>query len=190
MEAQESHLARSTIFVMLLLCACKGDYVTEAEQVYQKLNPKVVGEVKAEASRVLKCSFPPKPNINKHEARTFKELRKDRSQVILTVDNGVEMVVMYKQDFMNKAKELLGQGKTYRTLSVDQNTKQKNKLINILKTIKAEEGLGDITYKRPYPTGGEPPSSLCYQKFTKKTPNYACDSQQECCYIWGGQGTG
>ena len=61
-----------------------------------------------------------------------------------------------KPAYINKAADLLEQKNTYRTLSADPASKHKNKLLNILKTIKHERGLGDNTYKRLYPTGAGP----------------------------------
>ena len=65
-------------------------------------------------------------------------------------------VAMSKEDYVKKAEELLNTD-TYRTISNDPTNKYKNKLINLLKTIKAEGGISDAVYKRLYPTGaGEP----------------------------------
>ena len=60
----------------------------------------------------------------------------------------------------------------------------KNKLINTLRTIKAQEGLEDSPYKRLYPTGGGTPN------FLKGHPLRSIVLKQWCCYIPGGQGVG
>ena len=62
------------------------------------------------------------------------------------------MVVMDKEEYIKKSEDLLKQP-TYRELSTDPTNKYKNRLINLLKTIKAEGGINNITYKRLYPTG-------------------------------------
>ena len=46
---------------------------------------------------------------------------------------------------------------TYRLITGDPTTKHKNKLIQILRTIKAQGGLSDATYKRFQPTSKIPP---------------------------------
>ena len=51
------------------------------------------------------------------------------------------MVVMDKQDYINKANQLLNQN-TYKVISKDPTTTIKNKPINILKVIKTKTGLG------------------------------------------------
>ena len=58
------------------------------------------------------------------------------------------MVIMERQDYINKSKHLLNQP-TYRTIPWD-------KLINLLKRVKNQTGLGNVTYKSMYPTGCVP----------------------------------
>ena len=79
------------------------------------------------------------------------------------------MVELDKQEYNNKAEDLLAKRDIYRPLVADHTNKYKNKLINILKTIKARGGLGDITYKRLYPTGAACQNSMGYPKSIKRT---------------------
>ena len=57
------------------------------------------------------------------------------------------MVVLDKQDYTNTTQDHLAQRDTYRSLAADPMNNHKNKLINILRTIKAQGGLGEIPYK-------------------------------------------
>ena len=65
------------------------------------------------------------------------------------------MVIMDRQDYINKANHLLNQN-TYRSLTKDPTYSIKNKLINILKRVKNQTGLDSNTYKSMYPTGCVP----------------------------------
>ena len=76
------------------------------------------------------------------------------------------MVVMDRQDYINKAKHLLNQN-TYKTITKDPTNTIKNKLINILKTIKTKSGLGTNIYKSMYPTGCVPPKFYGLPKIHK-----------------------
>ena len=80
------------------------------------------------------------------------ELREDKSRVILTADMWEAMVVLDKQDYINKVKELLTKKDIYRPITADPTNQHKNKLTNLCRTINALGGLGDNTYKRFYPT--------------------------------------
>ena len=79
-------------------------------------------------------------------------MKKDTTRMVLTADKGVSMVVVDKWDCIKKSEELLLQP-TYKILPSDPTTKHKNKLITLLKSIKAEGGMSENTYNRLYPTG-------------------------------------
>ena len=76
------------------------------------------------------------------------------------------MVVMDRQDYINKANQLLNQN-TYKVISKDPTNTIKNKLINILKNIKTKSGLGTNIYKSMYPTGCVPPKFYGLPKIHK-----------------------
>ena len=62
------------------------------------------------------------------------------------------MVIMDRQDYINKANSLLNQN-TYRSIPWDPTNTNKNKLISILKRVKNQTGLDSSTYKSMNPTG-------------------------------------
>ena len=76
------------------------------------------------------------------------------------------MVVMDRQDYINKANQLLNQN-TYKVISKDPTNTIKNKLINILKNIETKSGLGTNIYKSMYPTGRVPPKFYGLPKIHK-----------------------
>ena len=111
------------------------------------------------------------PHINrvlrsKAQIAALRELKGDRDRIVLTADKGVAMVVMDKQDYINKAHQLLNQN-TYKVISKDPTNTIKNKLINILKGIKTKTGLGINTFKSMYPTGCVPPKFYGLPKIHK-----------------------
>ena len=76
------------------------------------------------------------------------------------------MVIMDRQDYINKANQLLNQS-TYRSIAKDPTSSIKNKLINILKRVKNQTGLDSNTYKSMYPTGCFPPKFYGLPKIHK-----------------------
>ena len=78
------------------------------------------------------------------------------------------MVIVDRKDYINKAKKMLEQWSTYRPIPLDPTNKQKAKLINILKRIKAETGMDDITCKKVYLTGESSPKFNWLLKIYKK----------------------
>ena len=65
-------------------------------------------------------------------------------------------MVLDSEDYTAESEELLHQP-NYKILKADPTNKYKNKLIGLLKTIKAEGRIDDSTYRRLYPTGAVPP---------------------------------
>ena len=65
------------------------------------------------------------------------------------------MVIMDRAEYNKKAEELLNTG-TYKKIPENPTKKQKHKLISVLKSIKAEGGLNEDTYRRIYPTAAVP----------------------------------
>ena len=76
--------------------------------------------------------------------------------MVLTADKGVSLVVLDKEEYIQKAQHLLHQS-NYKSLTTDPTTRHKNKLITLLKTIKSQGGINDNLYKRLYPTGASSP---------------------------------
>ena len=76
------------------------------------------------------------------------------------------MVIMDRQDYINKANNLLNQN-TYRSIPRDPTNSIKNKLISILKRVKNQTGLDSNTYKSMYPTGCVPPKFYGLPKIHK-----------------------
>ena len=142
------------------------DYITAREAACTKLRQQDAEELRAEVNRVLSSSHPPKPNLTKAQNLALRELKRDRDCIVLTSDKGVSMVIMDRQDYINKANSLLNQN-TYKSIPRDPTNSIKNKLISILKRVKNQTGLDSNTYKSMYPTGCVPPKFYGLPKIHK-----------------------
>ena len=100
-------------------------------------------------------------------------LKNDNTRIILTADKGVSKVVMSRNEHMKKAEKLLSQP-TYKSIPKDPTTKYKNKLITLLKTIKAEGGINEVIYRRLYPTGEGSPKFYGLPKVHKEGMPQRC----------------
>ena len=74
-----------------------------------KLKEEDASELRANLNALLRKGKAPKPNLNKQERIALSQLKKDQDRVILTVDKGVVLVVLDKEDYINKARGLLSQ---------------------------------------------------------------------------------
>ena len=167
--AQRSVLAKGPNFVVTPRQPPNLEYITAIEAACTKLSQQDAEELRADINRVLRSSHPPKPNLTKAQNLALRELKRDRDHIVLTADKGVAMVIMDRQDYINKANQLLNQN-TYRSIGKDPTNSIKNKLINILKRVKSQTGLDSNTYKSMYLTGCVPPSSMDFPRSTNQTP--------------------
>ena len=151
--AQETVLAHGPNFAVTPKTPFQ-EYITAVEVACQSLKPSEADEFRADIARVLKQAMPSKSNISKEEWRVIKELRANKECLILTADKGVALVVIDKKEYIQKMQLLLEDKNTYRPLKMDPTNKQKNRLINILRSIKSEGRLEDHIYKKMYPTVG------------------------------------
>ena len=151
-EAQECLLAHGPNFVIVPKEPPICEYISATEKAFQQLMQGKAEELRGEIKSILKK----KPNISKEEYQAWKEIKNDNTRMVLTADKGVSMVVMDREGYIQKSDELLQQP-TYKILTTDPTTKHKNKLIFLLKSIKAEGGINENTYRRLYPTGAGTP---------------------------------
>ena len=118
------------------------EYIVAIEKACQQLKEGEAEELRDEIKLIIKKIPPSKPNISKEEHLAIQQLKKDTTRMVLTAGKGVSMVVVDKEDYIKKSEELLLQP-TYKILPSDPTTKHKNKLITLLKSIKAEGGTSE-----------------------------------------------
>ena len=114
------------------------------------------------------------------EWKALKELKEDKSRMVLTADKGVALVVMDTAEYKKKAEDLLQQP-TYKPIPTDPTSKYKTKIINMLKSIKAEGGISEAVYKKLYPTGAGSPKFYGLPKIHKEEGA----TETNCIKYWG-----
>ena len=140
-QAQEKLLAHGPNYAVVPKSPPTTEYIAVIEQAWSKLQPGEAEELRGEVKSIIKKSHNPHPNITREDWKALKELKEDKSRMALTADKGVALVVMDTADYKKKAEDLLQQP-TYLPIPTDPTSKYKIKLINMLKSIKAE----DVTF--------------------------------------------
>ena len=163
--AQRSVLAKGPNFAVSPKQPPNLEYITAIEAACTTLSQQDADELRADI-KSPKVLPPPKPSLTKAQNLALRELKRDRDHIVLTADKGVDMVIMDRHDYINKANHLLNQN-TYRSMAKDPTNSIKNKLINILKRAKSQTGLDSNTYKSMYPTGCVPPKFYGLPKIHK-----------------------
>ena len=151
-EAQKSVLSKGPNFAVSPDNVPNLNYITAIETMCSKLKEEDVAELRGKINAVLRKGKAPKPNLNKEERIALNQLRKDKDRIILTADKGVVMVVLDREDYNNKARDLLNKP-AYKKTRKDPTNKVKAQLITKLSRIKKDRKLDEGTYKTMYPTG-------------------------------------
>ena len=86
--------------------------------------------------------------------------------MVLTVDKGVALVVIDKEEYIQKAHSLLDQ-LAYKTIDRDPTNRIKTKVIQILRRLKRETRIDEGMYKAMYPTSYITPKSYGLPKIHK-----------------------
>ena len=160
-QTQVSVLAKGPNFSVAPNNIPNMDYVTAVESVCGKLKEEDAMALRTDINALLRKVKIPKPNLTKEERIGLAQLKKDKDRIVLTADKGVTMVVMDKQEYINKAEELLAQP-AYKTIPRNPTNKIKAQLITKLRRIKRDKNLDEGTYKAMYPTSCVPPSFMDY----------------------------
>ena len=132
------------------------EYIAAIEKACASLQPGKAEELRGEVKANIKKMQLPKLNLTKEEHKALEELKKDKTRMILTVDKGVSIVMLDREEYIKKADELLSQS-SYKKISTDPTNRYKSRLITLLKKIKTEGGMYEATYRRLYPTEASPP---------------------------------
>ena len=165
-QDQEKLLAHGPNFAVVPKDPPITQYVAAVENACLKLEEGKVEEFRVQVKSAIQKIKHPRPNLTTGERRAISELKRDESRMILTTDEGVALVVLNTEDYIKKAEDLLNQN-TYRVLTADPTMRLKNKMINLLKTIKSEGGISEELYKKLYPTGAGSPKFYGLPKIHK-----------------------
>ena len=163
---QEKLLAHGPNYAIVPKNPLVTQYVAAVEHACTKLEEGKVEEFRVQVKVAIPKIKKPRPNLTRGEWKALAELKKDQSRMILTADKDVVLVVLNTEDYIKKAEDLLNQN-TYRVLTSDPTMKLKNKMINLLKSIKSKGGITEELYKRLYPTGAGSPKFYGLPKIHK-----------------------
>ena len=166
-EGQKSVLAKGPNFTVTPRCISNVDYITVVKSMCSKLKEEEAMELRSGINALLRKAKAPQSNLTRQERIGLAQLRKDEDRVILTVDKGVAMVVMDREEYVSKVQELLAQP-AYRSIHRNPTNKIKAQLITKLRKIKKDNNVDEGTYKAMYPTGCVPPSFMGYPKSIKQ----------------------
>ena len=106
-KGQDSLLAKGPNFAIAPNKILNIDCITAVESMCHRFKEEDAGQLRAYMNSLLRRAQVPKPNLSKQESIGLAQLKKDKDRVVLTADKGVAVVVMDKEDYIQKAESLL-----------------------------------------------------------------------------------
>ena len=107
------------------------EYSAAIEVVSSKFTQQDAQDLKADVNSLLKRDQALRANLSREENKALTQLKKDQDIMVLTVDRRVAMVVLYKEDYIQKTGNLLEQS-AYKTIDRDPTNSIKAKLTKYL----------------------------------------------------------
>ena len=107
-EAEESVLSRGMKFAIAPNKIPKFDILAPVEANISHLSDNAKSQIRVQVSNAIQFSKAPKPNLSKQEMQALRQLRLDKTRVVLQADKGNCTVVMDETDYSEKINLLLG----------------------------------------------------------------------------------
>ena len=138
-------------------------------EVARKLPDDDAQDLRMRVCRILRSSKLPKDNITRSQQAALKEMRKWEDNVILPADKGNATVVMEREDYNRKVRELLSDATAYRKLPRDPTEAQEAKLSRKLKALEKSKEITSGIYNSIRPSGSQPPRLYGLPKIHKES---------------------
>jgi hypothetical protein len=136
------------------------DLVTATESACRQLGGGDKEELRSKVVNILSrgdAGLARDQNITKKERDALDSLKKDENIMVLPADKGRVTVVMNKEDYLSKCKDLLKDEKTYTKLKKDPTVKFKQEIVDALIDLKNRKVISPKLHKDLYPTEDQPP---------------------------------
>ena len=145
-------LAKGAGFALVPSKIPYNDYIIDTEKVAKLLDKGQADALRAEITEILIEAKKPKQNLTKAQSKALNTLKKDDSIVILPADKGKCLVVMDREEYVQKMEEKLKDESTYRAIKENPTFEIQSKIYELLTEIKNEGQLDDKLYHKLKPT--------------------------------------
>ena len=135
MSSSDELLVKSLNFSITSKTLPDKDIIATIEDAVKDLEKEEADTIYAKISLTLQNFKLPKDNLSKDEYKALKELQSDTSIAILPADKGRSTVILNREDYLEKCKDHINNGR-YQLLKKDPTTKIKTNTLKQLKVLK------------------------------------------------------
>ena len=145
-----------------------NEYVAATEEASGSLPKCQALALKAEVAEMLQEAQPSKCNLSSHELKALKSLKKDENIVITPADKGKALVVMNREDYVNKIEEKLTDTTTYIMLDKEPTQELSDELKGQLNHLLNSSMIDENLKRQLYPKEAQIPGAYGSPKITRK----------------------
>ena len=147
-----------------------ADYLAPYELLFRNVKnlsveDNILERIKVDLKKICfssldRCKCEDKINLTMEEMQILRDLSSHEDIIIQKADKGNSAVIVNKNDYLNRMKEILSDIDKFKTLDVKPRKElncllqHEDKLVNFLKRVK--KSLGEEVYKDLYPQGSQP----------------------------------
>ena len=143
------------------------EYVTAAQQASEKLPQCYSLALKAEVTELLRQAKPAESNLTKGEMRAINNLKKDSTIVIMAADKGKALVVMDRDEYVQKMEEKFSDTSTYIKIQKDPTQEIRQEIIDQLIYLENSGSIDKKTNLQLHPNRAQTPRAYGSPKIRK-----------------------
>ncbi|XP_064461588.1 uncharacterized protein LOC135371468 [Ornithodoros turicata] len=153
-----SLLSKGLDFALAPRAVPKREIIVEIEDRLRHIKDSTgVNLVRSRIATVLNNVSGPPSNLSKQERSALRDLRSDKSVIVLPADKGKGTVMLDTEDYRTKMQEILDDAAHFVPLAHDPTAKAERSLVDHLRQLKKKGHLEDVTYRRLFSSDGASP---------------------------------
>ena len=143
------------------------EIIAATEALSQRLDQQTKDTLRLKIGGALQSAKPPKPNLSPRQYRALMDLSKDEDIIIVPADKGKATVVLSKEEYIQKMRQITDDDSKYRILRRDPTVKTENRISDALKRLQQQGYIDEKLRDRLTPRYSNPPQLYGLPKIHK-----------------------
>ena len=144
------------------------EIIAATEALAHRLDQQTKDTLRPRIGGALQNAKPPKPNLSRRHYRALMDLRKDEDIIIVPADKGRATVVLSREEYSQKMRQITDDDSKYRILRKDSTVKTESKISEALKRLQQKGYIDDKLRDRLTPRYSNPPQLYGLPKIHKE----------------------
>ena len=141
--SEQEVLALEMFFTIAPSRILHEEIITATEALAHRLDQQTKGTLRLEIGGALQNTKPPKPNLSHRHYHALMDLHKDEDIIIVPADKGRATVVLSREEYIQKMRQIIDDDLKYRILQKDPTVRTENKISEAMKRLKQKGYIDD-----------------------------------------------